>query len=121
MAELTLSKIQGVSISSQVETPKLNDKKILKQYNDFSRDYIDKLEKVFLYTFLNHLKICGYISCGHILLCGLCISRHTLRRRRPPREYPAGISYTAVPLKVPPPRSLSPCPWSRNPAPRRFR
>ena len=28
MAELTLSKIQGVSISSQVETPKLNDKKI---------------------------------------------------------------------------------------------
>ena len=33
---------------------KLNDKKILKEYNDFSRDYIDKLEKVFLYTFLNH-------------------------------------------------------------------
>ena len=28
MEKLTLSKIQGVSISSQVETPKLNDKKI---------------------------------------------------------------------------------------------
>lgn len=33
---------------------KLCDKKVLKEYNDFSRDYVDKLEKVFLYTFLNH-------------------------------------------------------------------
>ena len=33
---------------------KLNNKKILKEYNDFSKNYMNKLEKVFLYTFLNH-------------------------------------------------------------------
>ena len=33
---------------------KLGDKKTLKEYNDFSRDYMNILEKVFLYSFLNH-------------------------------------------------------------------